>query len=772
VTSTSRQPIESYLKIGNEQIPIRWVGSTGKATIAFGSAESLSATLHAQDGPRDPDDPWNAHPERQPYPLRLVKLGGGPAAHCSPAFILFSPAAKTKSVTLRNDGNVPIRIGAPYFETNSYFELASLELAAGFTIPVGGSVTVAVTALGRSASDTLVFPSDDGTPYATLRLFMPAGSRMQLKPGLVVAIDFGTSNTSIFVIQTHIENAQPVAIKLRLPNGTETDRWPTEIFAPAGNRGSWRALSGLEQIGAGDKITNLKSLLRGDTVKSANGVSPELVLEFYLSQLLNELIKPHLRGIDPDGSLTTEFVFTVPVLDRAKPEGDASDSLYQHYVDRLLAAARRAGFEDETRGWSIATVLEPDGGALDILRGNDTSRQFKDGDRLLVLDCGGGTTDITLATIGIENGLLYFRDQRNVSATTDGLQFGGTVTTWLIGKSWVFPDLNYPGPLRPGAPPPEVLATRREANQVIVEPLIEGRYSYRADSAGWKRFDQCDEPAADGTYPEPSQAEPTCWMNRFEPLRLEFEKAKRKISNAITDQHPKLRFGNTADGDSDGFADQVPFDDGDRITYGPYSWEPRTLRCHYDRAVDLPVEKLYGAILQFLADAGTSPAAIQHVALIGGSSRLSRFREKAYEVFSEDRIVQFGPYVDIAVCRGASRKYDTFVRTLPVGFRFSETSVHQSGEPTTKVFSATEPGLALRARRVSKIARDIEPGEKYEVTLEALIPKEEPALVERFTFGPFDAPTKVLIDASVSVDEVNISFVKNGSAMPGLKLEY
>lgn len=795
-TGTGGEVKASFKPAGSEnEFAVDWKSAPPSAEVSFGSADVLIGEFVSADGPRDPKNIFAA-PLVRSRTVRLRKLSGQVKISASAELLLFLPGSRERAVTLYNNGLLPIAIGAP--AVSGDFELSSIDKAVGFQLPAGGKVDLVFKAKGIPGTGAVELRLADGTLVKKLFLCLPPGAKSSRKPGLLIAIDFGTSNTSSFVIQPTIEGAEPTAIRLKSPDGREgSDRWPTEIYAPSTNRSAWKALSGLEGISDSDKILNLKTLLRREEeAPLPGGADADDVLEFYFSRLLSELIEPHLLGIDPDGRLTREFVLTVPVLD--KSDDPEKGHLYRNYVERILAAAKRAGMEDESRGWRVSTMLEPDGGALEVLRGNATNRQFKDGDKLLVLDCGGGTTDITLATIGIDSGILYFRDQMNGSAVVGKNQFGGTLVTFRMGMSWVFPDLNYPGPHRGNSPTNEEHEVRKKALKSVIDALVTGSYARSTgnDLGNWTEFNE--------TTGEPSQADNKCWLNRFPRLAGEVEVAKRLFANAIAYQHPVLKATtkstrSSVQGEEADLTAEVKFVGSNTgFRGGDFTWEPRLLRVHYDWAVNKPVDELFAGVLQFLKATGVTVAQIQHVAIIGGSSRLSRFREKVHELFSagsRERLVTFGDYVDVAVCRGAARKYDVSVRTLPVGLSLTDTVTAADLRQESDVFLIVDLGLAVRAKIVKEVSRQLEIGETMEVLMQATLPAREAVPlkamlpgksasasvetvdVKRFQFGPYEVPTTILAEAVVTQAKAEITFKVDGvspsdPAIKGFTLEF
>ena len=235
----------------------------------------------------------------------------------------------------------------------------------------------------------------------------------------VIGIDFGTSNTSVIARDVRARANPPVP----LPD-EEHQRFETLVYVKGSRDADWaigeEALNRADQDPSGTLIPNLKTLVR----ENPDAVVMR-VLTYYLERLLRKIVEPYLERVNP-GNLPVCFVFSLPVLDKGAPEPAA----HERYRKAVLDAAEGAGYLDTRRSWSLDTILEPDAAALEILLSEPGKQPFSDDDLILVIDGGGGTTDLTLATVAIVEGEVGLKDVRNASVVVaendvNRDQFGG-----------------------------------------------------------------------------------------------------------------------------------------------------------------------------------------------------------------------------------------------------------------------------------------------------------------------------------------------------------
>ncbi len=251
------------------------------------------------------------------------------------------------------------------------------------------------------------------------------------KPAVVVAIDFGTSSTSV-ARRNLLENGPIV------PLGPEP-RFPSYVFIPdATSKLRWKFGRQAEEAyqaatGQGAKdfvfIRSLKTILRqteGDGVVGTLLFDPREVLERFFQWLLHRYIEPDLEdNLSQYHRDDIDFVFTVPVLDNGQQQ--------KAQTEATLEAARRAGFEEFG---NLTWVLEPEAAVREILVGRQPEDLW-----IALMDSGAGTTDITFCHVVPENGNFVLKDLDSLSARAKEAyqegqlpdeQFGGDALTLLL----------------------------------------------------------------------------------------------------------------------------------------------------------------------------------------------------------------------------------------------------------------------------------------------------------------------------------------------------
>ena len=99
----------------------------------------------------------------------LYRIGGEPAADVSPDRIAFNESGE-RTVTLENDGEVPLALSAPHFVGNE----SAFEATIGTdTLPVGGEVTITVTHTGSGGETAELIVRTNRTASQLVRLRGP-----------------------------------------------------------------------------------------------------------------------------------------------------------------------------------------------------------------------------------------------------------------------------------------------------------------------------------------------------------------------------------------------------------------------------------------------------------------------------------------------------------------------------------------------------------------------------------------------------------------------
>jgi molecular chaperone DnaK (HSP70) len=487
----------------------------------------------------------------------------------------------------------------------------------------GQEVTVDISKVRPDAGEGNVKILDSiERPMKTIFLLNKERPSARVLPALVVAIDFGTSNTSIFALKPGQKGTpEPISIPINGKNRTRS------VVSIGENITDWRYFDERLDISNPRVISDLKSIVRkGDNIQiDGREYSPTYILTNVLTFLKNRIIDPYLKETLSEGQ-KVEFVFTIPVLG-----GEGSESL-DKYISVLREAASEAGFEDHEEGYSIRTTFEPNAAALEVaLSAYRHGLKIKDQENLLVIDLGGGTVDVSLCKVNIDS-TVWVSGFQNCLTNEDGLEFGGNFVTHRLGLNFVtdFPNrkdvfFNFAG-------------------------VYEDFYRDGDSAPVVTNFDELvDQFNPRSLKDEPLFVDPHCWFNRFPDLFIKLEEAKKALSIDPTLPHYEFR-NERRNSERNHIALRDSLDKVTRKTMGDIG------------------EKIY----QFLKDNNLPKKDIHHIAIVGGGSRLSLVRELFETLFSKKTILD-NHYIDVttAICKGATYLYDRNVEVFPFDLRWS-----------------------------------------------------------------------------------------------------
>jgi hypothetical protein len=661
--------------LGVEKSPFGFFLKLDMARVADGEAANI--LISSDDAIRQ--DLWQPRPKRT-RSIRLVHRVARTQVTAIPGVGVFLGENVECHFDLENRGFTIAKLGPPQIPTG--YEIVDARDMAGFEIAPGDRRKIRVRRKLGAAPASIIFMSSAGVELASVRLVPIAAPPLRTPPGLVVSIDFGTSNTSVFCLETRTGIVEPIGLM-----GDGKERRETVLYAPGDvDPRYWQAFQ--EGVMAKDVLRDLKTLVRERTAGSTAR------LQFYLRAILQNGIAAYLEGRNPGDERTVEFVFTVPVLDGA----EGPDHI--HYRETLLGCARAAGFEDSERGWKIRSMLEPDGGALEVVSIPEISKRMTDGERMLIMDVGGGTTDITLGRVRL-TGRPRLEDIENISVLANDNQFGGEMATYILGWRWAKADQE--GLLPTGGDRAQIgNVNERVKTKNLVDYGWLSDPSRRAEAERWESFDEVER------HPHPDD-----WGSRFADLWTTIRSAKHQLSN-----------------DSAKWAEQLwkvtAFAFDSKKPGARMDWKVTPLLL--DSALEKPIGDICSGVQEFLQVRGIPLSDIKHVAMIGGSARLQSLREAVGKLFP-NRLLPLGSYVDVAVCRGASRLYQAAPPILPIGFEFVVGS--------DICLELVRPGASL-----AKVIRRIQPlesprGASVEASLRCILPDGStlPYLSLRFNDG-------------------------------------
>lgn len=317
--------------------------------------------------------------------------------------LLFADAAPTQCLHLFNHGDEPAVVVVqvpPAFTVSKTLALPG-ERVLSLTIEGRGSAAVSVTRISPIGAERTLEVTCGAQHYVVdLRPLLPP-SRDPFKPDYVVGIDFGTRNTSLRLRKVAAPDEAPIAIG--------EDRFPSALFInPAYPK---NAVIGNDALNAWNDPTQpddvflvegIKTLIRLNLEPYMESHGPEWSIAHLLRLYLTELRRMIALSLEKEGIRDESnilYVFTLPVLDAGEK--------YARQEERMRRAAGLAGFPDDHD--LVWTVTEPRAAAQQIahaLPHYAGKAGFPDGigadTRLCVVDAGGGTTDVCLGDLKID----------------------------------------------------------------------------------------------------------------------------------------------------------------------------------------------------------------------------------------------------------------------------------------------------------------------------------------------------------------------------------
>jgi hypothetical protein len=279
-------------------------------------------------------------------------------------------------------------------------------------VPAGQSLELILQALpraqGNAAPDKEWRLGPDAKPIPVIRLESPPRPP---GPDAVVAIDFGTRNTSVRVRwrRTLLATKPEGAVDI-IGDKAGSARFPTEMVVHKKDRSFLWGTEAAAAIQANRlaedefAVDNLKTHLRvGVDAFTQHGAewTNEALLVRYFEQIFARLDN-YFRTADPSSPLTRaslnlRYVLTRPVLDM-----NAGDEIGKRYEQAQLRAMERCGVTAD----AITFALEPVTAAIGIARRREQELLGLEGQAIAVVDAGGGTTDVALATVRLRGGRI------------------------------------------------------------------------------------------------------------------------------------------------------------------------------------------------------------------------------------------------------------------------------------------------------------------------------------------------------------------------------
>lgn len=569
------------------------------------SAEPMRVQLEVVsfDGTRDGDAYWVPRPGRRHLVDLEIGVAHGPRLVGEPGTLFFSAGREQRSLRLWNRGDLSADIDSVALPSG--YRLS--EGLGGRTLEPDAFVEVDVSRSTSSQSGPIRFQGKDG-PLLEVPIVEFQAPPPRIRTRYVVAVDFGTSNTTVGIRDTRDDKID----QLPDPNSpTRSTRFPTVVLLRGPDSISWAyGETALDQYDPNRHLIvhELKNYLRTDREPFAKrwpACTIDAILAWYLRRLKTDIIEPSLEQLSPDAAPDVHFVFCLPVLDNG-PQ-------YELQRSRMERAIRAAGYEDLGE---VSYQYEPVCAALYFLQGTKTGATFHDfeeGDRILVFDSGGGTTDIALFTAREVDGQFEPEDVRQVGShrregSTEYNQFGGTTLTQYIG---FYKDVD--SPMLPFANEYDArdYATFDESLE-----LVSGK--------GFLSIVPADAP--DG-------GESLKWHRRFPRTYRLVEEAKRRVASMPSENN------------------------GEVLVPSSYGAEVILERVEIDKIVDVELLKILKSMIGQLGS--NEATTIRHVFAVGGNSNIPRVQYHLKELFSNRQFASISPEERMrAVPVGALFAYD------------------------------------------------------------------------------------------------------------------
>lgn len=363
-------------------------------------------TLWARDAARS--HWWIKDAEREIRVPITVTRRQSAALYVPAQVLLFADAAPAQCLHMYNQGDEPTAVtmqAPPAFTVSKTRDLPG-ERVLSINLEGRGSASVWITRTSQIGAERILEVSCGAQKFAVeLRPLLPP-SRALFKPDYVVGIDFGTSNTSLRLRKVAAPDEDPIVI------GEE--RFPSVLFinpaypknAVIGNeaRNAWNDPTQPDDVFL---VEGIKTLVRLDLEPYKDRHGPEwsvaYLLRLYLGEL-RKLIAQYLEKENIKDESNILYVFTLPVLDAGEK--------YARQEKRMRLAASQAGFPDDPD--LVWTISEPHAAAQQIAHvlpryaGMEGFPEgIRPGMRLCVVDAGGGTTDVCLGELKIDEAGLW-----------------------------------------------------------------------------------------------------------------------------------------------------------------------------------------------------------------------------------------------------------------------------------------------------------------------------------------------------------------------------
>jgi len=255
-----------------------------------------------------------------------------------------------------------------------------------------------VVATPSAQNADLVLMDSEGRCSATVKLVRKQSVGVQRIPQFIIALDFGTSGTSIAYVSTTEQVLNPQSLPspefLGLGN-----RFPTLFFLKdISDQGSWSYGQKAQNESTnqdGLLVSDLKKLLwqNDDTIQCQDGrqVSAFEILCWYFKMLRQDLIDPRIKELARASldDIQIAWRIAIPVLEEDQ--------------ERLFATRIEQAFDQSLRSNhdTLDLIYEPDAALRAVLAWDPQGEisKIEVGDSIMIVDSGAGTTDVSFGYI-------------------------------------------------------------------------------------------------------------------------------------------------------------------------------------------------------------------------------------------------------------------------------------------------------------------------------------------------------------------------------------
>jgi len=403
-------------------------------------AGEASLILAADLGCPSLERPWDARPrEERRVSLRWEARQPGKLVVLTPTLLFHGRQERKRTLRARNEGDLGVNLVLPALTHGFTFtgdNARQREVMPGEEINLDVEYCGAMP-MPSHVSEAALETTVGDVPFRIVAEAEPAG---RSRPDWIVGVDFGTSNTS--VVARPIPRSGPpdqgACIPILGPGGQ--NRFPSAMFYLF-REGRWlfgtEALQTAENQGASEtgylihdhnslkmSLSRPGEFYHQDAKIQANPFSLgaftiDNLLRTYFTYLRDTLIHPYLRE---HLTAPVQYVLSLPVLD------GVSGERYGRQRSRVLSAFSHVF---QVPAAQIITELEPNCASRYLLLGPGYAHLqsliphagslFQPGERFMVVDSGGGTTDIAFGEFGEgSGGVLPFQVLGNLGLGEEG----------------------------------------------------------------------------------------------------------------------------------------------------------------------------------------------------------------------------------------------------------------------------------------------------------------------------------------------------------------